>query len=164
MWEEFGHQTQEALVERGGMGRGEAGGVVSPRLENRLNSSLTCSFSETGLLLAGGTAPCTYLSMSVLRAKRSCMCVTTGRGGQPQALGVSKAPVLWDFKPQVFVALFASTFQAGTVLQSPEKCLLLELSQRNGAVVPPETRGRLHPIAGDNSVVSLREVPFGFLD
>lgn len=73
--------------------------------------------------------------------------------------------MLWDFKPQVFVALFASTFQAGTVvLQLPEKCLLLELSQRNGAVGPLETRGLLHPIAGDNSVVALREVPFGFLD
>lgn len=72
--------------------------------------------------------------------------------------------MLWDFKPQVFGALFASTFQAGTLSQLPEECLLLELSQRNGAVVPLETRGLLHRIAGDNSVVSLREVPFGFLD
>lgn len=50
------------------MGRGEAGGVVSECWGNRLNASLTRSFSETGLLLAVGTAPCTYLSMSVLQA------------------------------------------------------------------------------------------------
>ena len=41
------------------------GGVVSKCLGNRLKSSLTRSLSETGLLLAVGTAPCTYLSMCV---------------------------------------------------------------------------------------------------
>lgn len=50
------------------MGRDEAGGVVSECLGNRLNSSLARSFSETGLPLAVGTAPYTYLSRSVLQA------------------------------------------------------------------------------------------------
>jgi len=49
------------------------GGVVSKCLGNRLNSSLTSSLSETGLLLAVGTAPCTYLRTSVLQAQRLIM-------------------------------------------------------------------------------------------
>ena len=59
-------------------GRVESGGprlgwVVSKCLGNRLNSSLTSSLSETGLLLAVGTAPCTYLRTSVLQAQRLIM-------------------------------------------------------------------------------------------
>lgn len=89
------------------------------------------------------------------------MCVTTGCGGRPQALGVSKAPLLWDFKPQVLGVLFSSTFQVGTAVQLPEKSLLLELRQRNGAVFL-ENPGLLRPMPGDNSMVSLNEMPFGF--
>lgn len=46
--------------------------------------------------------------------------VTTGRGSRPRALKLSKATVLWDFKPQVSGVICSSTFRVGAVLQLPE--------------------------------------------
>lgn len=57
-------------VESGGP---RLGGVVSKCLGNRHNSSLPSSLGETGLLLAVGTAPCTYLRTRVLQAQRLIM-------------------------------------------------------------------------------------------
>lgn len=56
------------------------------------------------------------------------------------------------------------TFQVGTVLQLPEKYLLLELSQRNGAALSLESPGLMRPVAEDKSVISLSEVSFRFLN
>lgn len=133
--------------------------MVSERLGNRLNSSLTRSLSETGLLLEVGTVPCAYLSVSVLQAQCLSMCVTTGRGSRPQTLGVSR-----HLCSGISSLRCPSTFQVAAVVQLPEKCLLLELSQRNGATLSLETPGLLPPAAGDISMVSLRELPFGFLN
>lgn len=139
--------------------------MVSERLGNRLNSSLTRSLSETGLLLEVGTVPCAYLSVSVLQAQCLSMCVTTGRGSRPQTLGVSRHLCSGISSLRCLELYFhLSTFQVAAVVQLPEKCLLLELSQRNGATLSLETPGLLPPAAGDISMVSLRELPFGFLN
>lgn len=71
MWEDFGHQTQEAGAGWGGVGwngegRGGLGCLASAGKQAQLIP--TRSLSETGLPLAVGTAPRTYLSTSVLQA------------------------------------------------------------------------------------------------
>ena len=90
---------------------------------------------------------------------------TTGRGSRPQALGVSKAPLLWDFKPQVSGALYAAVhFKSGLYGNCRRHFCPLELSPRNDAPLSLETPGLLHSLAVDSCTVSLSEVPFEFLD
>ena len=103
----------------GGVARGrvESGGprlgwVVSKCLGNRLNSSLTSSLSETGLLLAVGTAPCTYLRTSVLQAQRLIM--------SQQGVGADLRH--WEYQRQFCSGILNCTLKYSQVLP---KCLPL---------------------------------------
>lgn len=140
----------------GGTGRGAAGGVVSGGLRNRLRSSPSRSFSETGCCPRWAQRPAHTWAGACCR-RSAPACVTTGRGA---GLG------LWAYQRLPCSGIsslrcrersrLATTFPISPARQSPGTPVCSWSSV--GETVTP---GQPRPAAADTPAVSLSEVPLG---